>query len=131
MLKRLFLLAFCLALPIAVYAGEPTKLREIDAKDLKIAFEKGKWSAPKTITSADELDKAFPGADSIKKKVDFAKEKLLVFAWGGSGGDKLSGSLSDDGKTATFTYKGGLTRDFRPHVHLFAVPKAAEVMFAK
>ncbi len=54
---------------------------------------------------------------------------MLVFAWAGSGGDKVA--LTDetkDGKTVlTVTYTRGLTRDLRQHVKLFMVPKGAEI----
>lgn len=122
-----WILLVALAASLTTFAGEPGKLREIDAKGAKIEFEKGKVTAPKMIASADELDKALPGAEGIKKQVDFTKDKLVLFAWGGSGGDKLSAKLSDDGKLVTFNYQGGLTRDFRRHVHLFAIPKNAEI----
>ena len=129
MLRKLIVAAFCMAIPLVLSAGEGGKLREIDTKDLKVEFEKGRWNKPTTFASAEELDKAIPGADAVKKKVDFTKEKLVLFAWGGSGGDKLEGKLSDDGKIATFTYNGGLTRDFRRHVHLYVLPKDAAVEF--
>ena len=125
-LRTVFLTAICLIVPLSLSAGEAGKLREIDAKGVKVDFEKGRVSKPKVIASADDLDKAIPEADAIKKQVDFTKEKLLLFAWGGSGGGKLTAKLSDEGKTAVFTFKAGLTRDFRRHVHLFALPKNAE-----
>jgi hypothetical protein len=125
-LRNVFLTAICLFVPLSLSAGEAGKLREIDVKGVKVDFEKGLVSKPKVIVSADDLAKAIPEADAIKKQVDFTKEKLLLFAWGGSGGDKLTAKLSDDGKTAVFTFKAGLTRDFRRHVLLFVLPKNAE-----
>lgn len=130
-LRKVFIVAICLMLPLSLPAGEPGKLREIDAKTIKVDFEKGRVTTPKTITSVEELDKAIPDADAIKKQVDFTKDKLVLFAWGGSGGDKLTGKLSDDGKSVVFTYTGGLTRDFRRHVHLFAIPKGADYKVGK
>jgi hypothetical protein len=125
-LRKVLVAAISLIVPLGLSAGEVGKLREIDAKGVNVDFEKGSVSKPKMIASAEDLDKAIPKADAIKKKVDFSKDKLLLFAWGGSGGDKLTAKLSDDGKTVVFTYKAGLTRDFRRHVHLFAMPKNAE-----
>ena len=125
-LRKVLVAAISLIVPLGLSAGEVGKLREIDAKGVKVDFEKGRVSKPKVIASADDLDKAIPEADAIKKQVNFTKEKLLLFAWGGSGGDKLTPKLSDEGKTAVFTFKAGLTRDFRRHVHLFALPKNAE-----
>ncbi len=68
-------------------------------------------------------------SDAIKKHVDFAKEKLVVFMWQGSGGDKLAADLktADKKTTATFTLTPGLTLDLRQHTKLFVVPKDAEV----
>jgi len=54
-----------------------------------------------------------------------------LFAWGGSGGDKLAHKMSDDGKMVNFTFTPGLTRDFRPHVRLFAIPKDAAFKVGK
>ena len=125
-LRKVLVTAICLIIPLSLAAGEPGKMREIDTKGVKVDFEKGRVGEPKTIATADEFDKALPGADAVKKQVDFAKDKLVLFAWGGSGGDKLTSKISDDGKTVTFGYTPGLTRDFRRHVHLFAIPKNAD-----
>jgi hypothetical protein len=67
----------------------------------------------------------------MKKHVDFAKEKLVVFAWAGSGQDKLTPVLPTDGKKAVFTYKVGATDDFHRHGAIFAVPKDATVEVKK
>lgn len=116
----------CLTIPLGLTAGEVVKLREIDAKNIKVEFEKGRVTKPHVIASDEDLAKAIPDSEAIKKQVDFTKEKLLLFAWGGSGGDKLTAKLNLTGKVAVFTYKGGLTRDFRRHVHLFVLPRNAD-----
>jgi hypothetical protein len=116
------------ALGAAVSAEDKAAVKEIDLKDLKVKFvEGGKADKPAEIKTADDLKKneaLKDAADEIAKKVDFGKEKLVLFWWGGSGGDKIA----PDAKTAgTFALTRGLTRDFRMHVHLFAVPKDAAV----
>jgi hypothetical protein len=93
-------------------------------------FPKGNAKKPTVITSADELAKSFPEQDrreAIQKQVDFTKEKLLYFAWSGSGGDRLTPVVEKgkDGPAVTFLYSPGLTRDLRAHVHLYAIPKNA------
>ena len=128
-MRKLLIGAVLIAAPLAMAAGEPGKLRELDVKGLKIAFEKSRVNKPTLITTADELDKAIPDAGALKKQVDFTKDKLILFAWGGSGGDKLTSRITDDGKTVVFTYKGGLTRDLRRHVRLFAIPKNADIKY--
>ena len=126
MFHRMSLIAtICLALTLALSPGEPGKLRQLDVKGLTIKAAQKSFAGPRAIASADELDKAVPAADAIKKSIDFTKDKLLLFTWSGSGGDKLT-AKTDDAGNAVFTFQGGLTRDLRPHVHLFAIPKAAE-----
>ena len=109
-------------------ADDKSAVKEIPTKDLKITFPKGgKATEPTEIKSADDLTKsaALKGAaDEIKKQVDFSKEKLVFFAWGGSGGD---GIAADEKTTGTFHFTRGLTRDFRQHTKLFVVPKDAAV----
>lgn len=127
-MRSAILAAAFLAAP-ALAADDKPAVKEISTKGLKLAFPKppGKPTEPTVIKTADELAKCpvcGGEADAIKKQVDFSKEKLLVFAWGGSGGDKLA---ADEKTPGTFTLKRGLTRDYRMHMHLFAVPKDAEV----
>jgi hypothetical protein len=75
------------------------------------------------ITSADDFAKQFgkDAADELAKLVNFKAEYVVVFAWSGSGGDKME--MTTDGKKATFTRKFGLTRDLRQHLKVFALPK--------
>jgi hypothetical protein len=119
--------AICAVVPLSVTADEAGKLREIEAKDLKVDFEKGNVTKPQVIASAADLEKAIPNADEVKKQVDFSKEKLLLFAWSGGSSNQLRGKLTDDGKRVNFTFIPGRVRDPQRHVHLFAVPKDAEV----
>ena len=118
---------------LAVAADEKPAIKELSTKDLKLNFPRGgKATEPATIASAEDLaknDVIKDAADEIKKKIDFSKEKLVVFAWGGSGQDKLAADLktADKKTTALFSYTLGRTRDFRVHTHLYVVPKDAEV----
>ena len=52
-----------------------------------------------------------------------------MFAWSGSGQDMVAvKGDTKDGKTAlTVSFTPGRTRDLRPHVKLFVVPKDAEI----
>jgi hypothetical protein len=127
-MRKYALLAVLLIAPVLGAADDKPAVKEIPTKGLKIVFpEKGKVTEPTEIKTADDLAKseALKGAaDEIKKQVNFEKEKLVFFAWSGSGGDKIT----PDAKTAgTFTYTPGLTLDLRRHVHLWVVPKDAAV----
>jgi hypothetical protein len=117
----------------AALAADKPAVREIPAKDLKVTAPRGgKATEPMVFTAAADVARSpvvGGAADEIKKQVDFDKEKLVAFAWGGSGQDKLAADLKtvDKKATALFTYTRGFTRDLRRHVRLYAVPKDAEV----
>jgi hypothetical protein len=123
---------------LPAYADDKPGVRALDMKGVKLVQPKDVGARPKAIEikSADELAKAAvfaddAGRDAIKKQVNFEKEKLVVFAWSGSGGDKIASALSKDGKSATFSYTAGFTDDLRRHQHVFAVPKDARVEVGK
>jgi hypothetical protein len=130
------LLALVVALP--AWAGyksqkdeDKAAVRKLELKGAKLGIPKGKVANPTEITTAEQLAKAFPDEQElqakIKSQVDFTKEKLLYFAWSGSGGDSLSFQVDkgEKGPVVTFMYKRGLTRDVRGHHALYAMPRDA------
>jgi hypothetical protein len=109
------------------------RVKTIDLKDLKFGKAEGSVDKPIVITNANELAKVIfdqNSLDKIKAQVDFSKEKLLYFHWSGSGGDKLDiTAVKEAGGNITqvyLIYQAGLTRDLRPHHHLFVVPSKTE-----
>jgi hypothetical protein len=127
------------AVPAVRVSAEDKKPEVRPLKDVKFA-ESEAFGVPKplVISTADELakSKAFAddaGREAAKKQVDFATEKLVVFAWSGSGRDRLTPELKTDGKkvTAVFAYKVGETDDLRRHAVAFVVPKDATVEVRK
>jgi hypothetical protein len=91
----------------------------------KIETKDGKATAPTAVTSEKELEKAIPDEDTRKrvaKLVDFKEQVLLVFAWEGSGGDKLEYVILESfPEQIRFSLKPGATDDLRKHVKLFAL----------
>ncbi|MBM3983956.1 MAG: DUF4443 domain-containing protein [Planctomycetes bacterium] len=132
---RTILCAVLAALVAAPVLGEDKPaVKELDTKDLKVAFPEKVPGIknPEVVTIADALAKSptlKDAADAVKKLVNFEKEKLVVFAWQGSGGDKLSAvAKTVDGKTTvTFLRTLGFTRDLRQHLKVYVVPKDADV----
>ncbi len=130
---RACVMAMVLFAGTAFAADDKPVVREIPTKDLMVKPTRGgKATEPAIVTSAEDLAKSpvvGQSAEAIAKLIDFDKEKLLVFAWAGSGQDKVA--VTDEnkgGKTLlTVKYMPGLTRDLRPHVKLFVVPKTAEM----
>lgn len=131
-MRSAILAAMFLAVP-AFAADDKPVVKEIATKDLKVTpMRGGKATEPTEIKTAEDLAKSpvlKDAADDVKKSVDFSKEKLVLFAWAGSGGDKLAPELKGEDKkvTAEFVLTRGLTRDLRQHVHIYVVPKDAEV----
>ena len=103
-------------------------VRELIVKDLKIGKVKAKLDEPAKVTNAEELAKLVADKDEaakIAKEIDFAKEYLIVFAWEGSGQDRLDHAIKaeKDELSVSFTYTAGRTRDLRQHLHMYVVKK--------
>jgi len=73
------------------------------------------------------LDDAAPyydaaGLDRLAQLVDFERQHVLLFAWSGSGRDKLTYDILDSApEQIAFTYTPGRTRDLRRHTYAFAL----------
>jgi hypothetical protein len=103
---------------------EPVVAIERDAKD---DFGKlgGKVAEPTVVTTEKELETAIPDETTrnrIAKLIDFKTQTLLIFAWKGSGKDKLGVLVQEsEPPTLAFSYERGLTKDLRSHVYLYAI----------
>lgn len=94
------------------------------AKPNQTVFKDAKRNAPIEIKTADGLAKYFDEkqAAAIAKEVDFKQQLVLIFAWRGSGQDKLNFDVGESfPETILFRIKPGRTRDLRPHVQVFAL----------
>jgi hypothetical protein len=79
---------------------------------------------PLVITTIEEAAKYFAPADldELKKKVDFKQQALLLFAWRGSGGDKMNHTVAESSpEQVFFSYQAGRTRDLRSHLYVYVV----------
>ena len=93
------------------------------------------WSAPEdakfapvVVRSKAELEKAIGNKEvreAILKAVKLDQEYLVVFAWGGSGGDRLAFEVVKGAKGAEVVFKRrpGLTDDLRAHRKVYAIPR--------
>lgn len=130
--KRMVLVLCSVLLPFSALADEPKKdvVKELDLKGLKREMPRGSVTKPTIIASEDGLATAFPEEElraRLKKEVDFTKQRLLFFAWAGSGQDKLDFDVKkgEKGPEVTFKYRAGATDDLRFHFRLYAIPKDA------
>jgi hypothetical protein len=98
---------------------------EIEGVDVDpAAFEGAQRGKPIEIKSDEEAAKYFKG-EALKRlleKVDFSEQFVLVFAWKGSGQDRLVGTVAESyPEQAFFEIKPGRTRDLRSHVRVYAL----------
>ncbi len=97
-------------------------ITKVDIRPSKIEFSR--WNTPVELTSLEDAKKHFEGdaLDQLKAKVDFGNQIVLVFAWRGSGQDKLDYVVMESfPEQIAFSSRPGRTRDLRPHVHVFAL----------
>src|SRR5262245_25217629 len=97
---------------------------EIKVTPEKSVFKNSAWNKPIVVTSQDEAAKHFgKGAlKTIAQKVDFKKQIVLVFAWQGSGGDKLAYKILESfPEQIPFSLRPGTTDDIRSHSRVFAL----------
>ncbi|HUG18632.1 MAG TPA: hypothetical protein VMM56_06610 [Planctomycetaceae bacterium] len=87
-------------------------------------FEVSNQTKPLVLKSHAQAKKYFSAESLTKllKEVDFDKQILLVFAWKGSGQDRLEVTVVESSpEQLVFVYKPGKTRDLRPHTYVYAV----------
>lgn len=87
-------------------------------------FNAAKANAPLVIASEKEAAEHFAKDELAKltKEVDFTKQVVLVFAWRGSGGDKLDYAVAESSpEQVFFTLTRGRTRDLREHIRIYAL----------
>ncbi len=79
---------------------------------------------PLVIKSEKDAAKHFAGDDlaKLKKQVDFKKQVVLLFAWRGSGQDRLQFDVAESfPEQIHFRLKPGRTRDLRSHVKVYVL----------
>src|SRR5262245_38617930 len=97
---------------------------EIKVTPAKSAFQNSAWNRPLVLKSQAEAAKHFgkDALETIARKVDFKKQIVLVFAWQGSGGDRLEYQILESfPEQIPFSLRPGVTDDLRSHSRVFAL----------
>ena len=118
-----------LLVAVAAFAAEPgPKLPPIkairDPKPSAAVFKAASWKKPLVIDSAEAAAEYYgeKALAELKAKVDFKRQTLLIFAWRGSGRDRLTYAVAESyPKQVFFTFRRGRTKDLRRHLHVFAL----------
>ena len=95
-----------------------------DAKPKDSVFENAQWNKPTLIKTEEEAARHFDkeALASLKKQVNFKEQQVLLFAWKGSGGDKLEYAVAESfPEQIFFSYKAGRTDDIKSHVFVYAL----------
>lgn len=104
-------------------ASEAIKpLADITPKDE--IYKASSASKPLVVKSEKDAEGYFEKDELAKltKNVDFTKQIVLVFAWQGSGGDKLDYTVAESyPEQIRFSLKRGLTKDLRSHVKIYVL----------
>jgi len=107
--------------------GLPPVAEVKGVRPLPAAFKAAKRLQPIQLKSEKEAARFFKPTDlkKIVKQVNFDRQFVLVFAWRGSGGDRLTVAETfarpENVRHVEFRLRPGKTRDLRPHVHVYAV----------
>jgi hypothetical protein len=125
------LFALCLSTGLCL-GQEP--IVEIKVSPEKSVFKNSAWNKPILLKSQDEAARHFSkdALETIAKKVDFKKQIVLVFAWQGSGGDKLVYQILESfPEQIPFSLRPGVTDDLRSHSRVFALRSNVRWSLAK
>lgn len=88
------------------------------------AFTASGSSKPIAIKSEKDAAAYFAEGElaKLKKEVDFSKQIVVLFAWSGSGQDKIEYTIAESfPEQIRFTYTPGRTRDLRQHVGVYVL----------
>ena len=69
----------------------------------------------------DSVQMAEKYFDHLPPEVNFDSEQVVIFAWNGSGQDKIEYEKMED--VYHFVYKRGQTKDLQQHIKIVSIPK--------
>jgi len=115
------IVAFCI---LAGVASAQKPIVAIKAAPERSVFKNSTWNKPIIIKSKTDAVKHFSkdALNTLETAVDFKKQFVLVFAWRGSGRDRLSYSVAESyPEQVFFSLRRGRTRDLRSHTNVYAL----------
>lgn len=105
------------------WAADPPAIRELQGLSPQTGvFDAASDVKPLVLTSDKDAAAYFAKEELAKliKEVDFSKQIVLIFAWRGSGQDRLQYTVAESApESVTFTLTRGRTKDLHEHVHIY------------
>lgn len=124
-MNKLMMVCVLMGMIANAKAEEIAPIKAVAGVQPKVSvFEVSSATKPLVLSSEKEAAEHFDKEQlaNLMKEVDFRKQVVLVFAWRGSGEDKLDYTVAESlPEQVTFTRTFGLTRDKRPHVQIYAL----------
>ena len=93
---------------------------------LEKAFQEAERGKPFHIDSLEQAEKYLDekSLERVKEHIDFEERHLLMFAWSGSGQDKMVVEVMESyPEQLRFILQRGRTRDLRSHAKLYSIRK--------
>jgi len=93
---------------------------------LDAVYEDSRWDRPRVIKDRQLAGKYFAPqqVEELVQQVDFSQQVVLLFAWQGSGQDRLEHVVRESyPEQVEFKYQPGLTRDLRSHFQVYVLRK--------
>ena len=112
-------------LPVAIQSGQNAHAELNGLKPKPDAFQSGRPLQPRVIRSEKDALQHLT-ADSAAKlsgQVDFAKQTVILFAWKGSGQDRLKVATAN--QHTVFSLEAGRTEDLREQARAYRLDKSA------
>jgi len=113
-----------LMLPAVSFAEDDGVVERLDIGTTQAVFEDATRAEPIELSSAEDAAAYFEGEQlaALNEQVDWETHSVLIFAWRGSGQDRMDVEMiGDTSDEVRFVYRPGRTRDLRPHVYVFAL----------
>jgi len=131
-MKRFAVGLLVVMLPMMAFAADTapasaplSAIKEVTGLSVNDAgFKASGSNKPIVIKSEKEAGDYFAAADLAKLtgQVDFKNQVVVVFAWQGSGQDKMEYAVMESyPEQIKFAYTPGRTRDLRPHVNIYVL----------
>jgi len=125
--RNLLVLAVIWSIGPALAAAEPPPIERLSlVTPLPKVFQAATRLEPLEIRTEEEAARFFSENQLARllDRVDLEKQVVLIFAWSGSGQDRLEYTVAEsDPEQITFQITPGRTRDLRQHQHLYLLRK--------
>ena len=125
---RLTTAALLFPLFLSAVAAADDPIVRIDVSPNRDIFDAASRTEPLQLESAEVAAEHFGEEElaALNESVDWENQIVLIFAWRGSGQDRLTYDILESfPEQIVFHYHPGRTRDLRPHVYVLRMRVAS------